>query len=73
MAIALLGVLWPLMLLAMALFALRSLLFTVTQTFAVFVSIKKSLPDERYGDWQTGRPTTISHSQQTISFLLGHR
>jgi len=56
---------------AKALFALRrpSLLFTVTQTFAVFVPIKKSLPDERYGDWQTG--TTIGHSQQTISFLLG--
>jgi len=57
------------MAMTIALFALRSLLFTVTQTFAVFVSIKKSLPDERYGDWQPG--TTISHSQQTISFLLG--
>jgi len=62
MAIALLGVLWPMRLLAIAHFALCGLLFT--EIFVVFVSIKKSLPDERYSDWQRLVPVLVTHNKR---------
>jgi len=56
-AIALLGLLWPVMALA------HCVLFMRTSVFAVFEQLLKSLPDEQYVNWQTGSTT-----QQFVDF-----